>query len=156
MNKFLSTYFFISLMKLNKLDKQIMEVLIEDARLSFRRIAKQLGVSTATVIKHVEDLEKKGIIKGYSANIDHQKLGYDFKCAILVNLSEDSPEVMQWLLASKAVICVYEMTGEYDMVVYAIFRTRENLDKFLKELRNYKAVQNTETKLILNTIKEKW
>ena len=51
-------------------DLQIVNILIENSRLSAREIAKKAGISVVTVINKMKDLEKEGIIKGYSAEID--------------------------------------------------------------------------------------
>ena len=46
------------------------------------------------------------------------------------------------------------VTGDFDVVVLAIFKTRKGLDQFIKKLQAYKYVERTNTKLILNTIKD--
>ena len=57
---------------------------MSDARLSYRSIAEQIGVSPPTVLARVEKLEKSKIIKSYSALFDHEKLGYDLTAIIEV------------------------------------------------------------------------
>ena len=63
-------------------------------------------------------------------------------------------EVENEIAKSKNVIAVYDVTGDFDVVVLAIFKTRKGLDQFIKKLQAYKYVERTNTKLILNTIKD--
>src|SRR5215210_7121966 len=68
----------------DELDIKILKKLISDARLSYRGIAEQIGVSPPTVLSRVEKLETNSIIKSYSAILDHEKLGYDLTAIIEV------------------------------------------------------------------------
>ena len=64
-------------MEIDALNKHILGVLLDDSRLSYRQIAKKVGVSVATVMHRVNNLKKQDIIKKYTANLDYEKLGYD-------------------------------------------------------------------------------
>ena len=59
---------------LDDLDIKILKKLISDARLSYRAIADQIGVSPPTILSRVEKLENNAIIKSYSAILDHEKI----------------------------------------------------------------------------------
>ena len=61
-------------MRLDETDARILQLLQEDARLSFREIGKKVGVSTPTVSSRVKALEEQGIIMGYSARIDPEAI----------------------------------------------------------------------------------
>ena len=74
----------MSIITLDEIDIRILRKLISDARLSYRNIAEQIGVSPPTVLARVEKLEKNKIIKSYSALLDHEKLGYDLTAIIEV------------------------------------------------------------------------
>jgi DNA-binding Lrp family transcriptional regulator len=63
--------------KLDDLDFQIINLLQEDCRLSFNKIANKLGVSVGTAYHRIKNLEKNGIIKNYSIIIDSTKIGYN-------------------------------------------------------------------------------
>ena len=64
-------------MKMDKTDLKVLKNLLVDARLSSRQLALKLGMSTVTVLSRRKKMEKEKIIKGYTALIDHEKLGYD-------------------------------------------------------------------------------
>ena len=66
-------------MDLNDTDVKILKSLLEDARFSSRQIAKNVGVSVGTVLSRIKKMEDDGLIRGYSAILDHEKLGYQLK-----------------------------------------------------------------------------
>ena len=65
-------------MKIDKLDKQILEYLVKDARKPFTEIAKDLLVSPGTIHVRVKKMEQMGIIKSTSISVDYEKLGFGF------------------------------------------------------------------------------
>ena len=69
---------------MDETDVKILTKLLGDARLSYRKIAQEIGVSPPTVLTRVEKLERENIIKFYSAVLDHEKLGYDLTAIIEV------------------------------------------------------------------------
>jgi len=136
-------------------DLKILEVLQENSRLSFRRLAKKTGYSVATVMSRIKKLEETGIIKKYTVEIDYSKLGLDFPVIIDVRVSKGKLfEVEEEIAKDPHVLAVYDITGDFDVAILAIFKTRKELDKFVKELQKMKYVERTYTKLILNIIKE--
>ena len=80
-------------------------------------------------------------------------MGYDFPVIIDVRVSEGKLlEVEQEIAKNPHVIAVYDITGEFDVSVYAIFKNRHQLDAFVKNLQKMKYVERTNTKLVLNAI----
>ena len=69
-------------MKIDDRDTKILTHLLTDARQSARQLAHRLGISTVTMISRVKKLEENKIIKGYSARLDHELLGYDITAII--------------------------------------------------------------------------
>ena len=132
----------------------LLDILVDNSRLSLRQIAKKSNVSVATVMHHVKKLEKDGVIKKYSAKLDYEKLGYDVEVMIEIRISKGKLfEVEKRIAVHPNVFAVYDITGAFDAVVLARFPTRRQMDNFLKKLQTYEFVERTETKLILNTIK---
>lgn len=142
-------------MELDKTDAAIIDVLEDNARLSLRKIARKVGVSVATVMHRLNKLEKEGIIKRYSAIIDYDKAGYDLQALIDIRVSKGKLFEVEKKIATHPNVCaVYDVTGQFDAVVLARFKNRKGLDSFIKKVQTYDFVERTETKLILNTIKE--
>ncbi|MBI2102112.1 Lrp/AsnC family transcriptional regulator [Candidatus Woesearchaeota archaeon] len=142
-------------MQLEETDKKILNILVENSRLSLRQIAKKANVSVATVMHHIKKLEKDGIIKKYTSKLDYEKAGYDVEAMIEIRISKGRLfEVERKIASNPNVFAVYDITGAFDSLVLARFPTRRQMDHFLKKLQTYDFVERTETKLILNTIKE--
>ncbi len=141
---------------MNPKDQKILNLLLENSRLSFRELAKKAGISVVTVINRVRELEKESIIKGYTAELDYEKLGYDVLAMILLRISKGKLfEVEKKISIHPNVFAVYDVTGHFDCLIIAKFNNRKALDVFLKKIQAYDFVERTETSLVLNTIKEK-
>ena len=142
-------------MRLDETDVKILETLLSEARLSSRQIAKQCGVSIGTVLSRVKKLEKEGIIKGYSALLDHEKIGYELTVISEITVSKGRLLEMENRIARLPnVCCVYDVTGLIDAIIVAKFKSREELSKFTKRLLALPYVERTNTHVVLTTIKE--
>jgi DNA-binding Lrp family transcriptional regulator len=141
--------------ELNEVDMKILRALTLDARLSSRQLAKQCGISTSTALSRVKKLEDAGIIKGYSALVDHEKLGYTLTVVTEITVSKGRLlEVESEIAKLPNVCCVYDVTGLIDAIVIAKFKNREELSKFAKRLLAMPYVERTNTHVVLTTIKE--
>ena len=141
-------------MSIDKTDQEILKNLMMDARLSARQLAIKLGMSTVTVLTRIKKLEKEKIIKGYTALIDHEKLGYDLTAIIEIISKKDILGIEEKLAKIENVCGVYDITGNTDTVIVAKFRERNELSKFVKTLSAMENVENTITHIVLNTVKE--
>jgi len=140
---------------LNETDVKILKVLLLDARLSCRQIARKVGVSIGTVLSRMRKMEQEGVIKGYSAVVDHEKLGYELTVVIEITVSKGRLLEMEKEIAKlPAVYCVYDVTGLTDAMVIAKFKRREELSNFTKSLLAMPFVERTNTHVVLTTIKE--
>ena len=139
-------------MEISETDRKILGVMIANSRLSLRDIAKKIGVSVATVMHHVKSLEDAGIIKGYTAKIDYEKSGYDIEVIIEIRISKGKLiEVERKIATHPNVFAIYDITGTFDAVILARFKSTRQMDAFLKKIQSYEFVERTETKLILKT-----
>ncbi|RLF15440.1 MAG: AsnC family transcriptional regulator [Thermoprotei archaeon] len=130
-------------------------MLSNDARRSLRDIAKELGLSPATVHNRVRRLIEEGVIKSFSPIIDYSKLGYDLTALILLQ-AEGSHlvEVENEVAKLENTCAVYDITGEFDIAVIARFKSRDALNKFIKRLLKIPHVKRTSTSMVLNVVKE--
>ncbi len=142
-------------MELTEIDKEILQELLKDARLSRRQIAMDIGASVGTVISRTKKMEEEGLIKGYSALLDHEKLGYQFTAVTEITVSKGRLVEMENEIAKIANVCVvYDVTGLTDAFVIAKFRTREDLGNFTKRLLALPYVERANTHVVLTTVKE--
>ena len=142
-------------MTLNETDRKILKSLLEDARFSSRQIAKKIGVSVGTVLSRIKKMENKGLIKGYSAILDQEKLGYQLTVLTEITVSKGKLVEMEKEIAKNPNVCgVYDITGLTDAVIIAKFKNREELGKFTKYLLSLPYLERTNTHVVLNTVKE--
>jgi len=107
------------------------------------------------VITHVKNLEAAGLVKGYAATLDHQKLGYELTAVVEVIVSKGKLLEMEREIAKVPGVCaVYDVTGATDGIVIGKFRDREELSRFAKSLLAMPFVERTNTHIVLTTVKE--
>jgi len=142
-------------MNLNETDVRILKGLLEDARFSSRQIAKNVGVSVGTVLSRIKKMEDDGIIKGYSALLDHEKLGYELTVVTEITVSKGRLTETESEIAKISNVCgVYDVTGLTDAIIIAKFRSREELGRFTKALLALPYIERTNTHVVLKTVKE--
>jgi DNA-binding Lrp family transcriptional regulator len=142
-------------MQLDETDVKILKTLVADARLSSRQIAKQCGISIGTALSRTRKMEDEGIIKGYTALLDQEKLGYELTVVTEITVSKGRLLEMENEIARiPNVCCVYDLTGLSDAAIIAKFRSREELSKFTKRMLSLPYVERTNTHVVLATIKE--
>jgi len=140
---------------MDKTDEKVINELLANAKKPLRDIAKKLRVSFVTVMNRIKKLEKEKIIKGYTAKVDYEKLGYQINVIIEIQISQGKLFELERKIASYSFVhAVYDVTGDYDAIVFARFKTTRAMDNFLKKIQTLDFVKKTNTKLVLNTIKE--
>ena len=140
---------------MDETDERILKNLMFDARLSARQLALKLGMSTVTILSRIKKLEKMKIIKGYSALIDHEKIGYSLTAIIEIVAKNDKIVDIENEVSKFENVCgVYDITGSTDTIVIAKFKERNELSTFVKDLASIPNVENTITHVVLNTTKE--
>jgi len=141
--------------KIDGLDLKIIVELQEDARQSFKEIAERFGVAEGTVYNRVNKLKDLDVIKRFVPDIDYSKLGYDLSALIgIVVEGGHLPEKEEEIAKDPNVLAVYDVTGEYDIMIVAKFKDRAGLNDFIKRIVAMKYVQRTYTMVALNVVKE--
>ena len=142
-------------MDLDETDVKILKSLIADARLSSRQVAKQCGISIGTALSRIKKMESEGIIKGYTALLDQEKLGYELTVVTEITVSKGRLlETENEIARIPNVCCVYDLTGLTDAAIIAKFKNREDLSRFTKHLLSLPHVERTNTHVVLTTLKE--
>ncbi|HOI18290.1 MAG TPA: Lrp/AsnC family transcriptional regulator [Candidatus Woesearchaeota archaeon] len=141
--------------ELDELDRKIIRYLLQNAKASFRKISRALRITSVTALNRIKKLEEKGIIIGYSVKLDMEKAGFDVNAIIKLRISKGKLfEVEKKIAIHKRVVAVYDVTGDFDCIIIGKFKSRKELDVFLKDTQTYDFIERTETILILNVIKE--
>ena len=142
-------------MALNYKDSELLKHLSKNGKASQRELAEVTGLALGTVSNHLKVLEKNKIIKGYSANIDPEKVGFTLSATIHLRITKGKIMDVQASIAKHPrVYIVYDITGEWDSLVLARFKDREEMDEFIKTTLSQKNIERTTTSLVLNNVKE--
>lgn len=79
-------------MQLDKFDKQILQILQADGRVSNQELAEQIGLSPSPCLRRVKALEEAGLIIGYHAQLEPKLLGYRLMALIHISMDQHTPE----------------------------------------------------------------
>lgn len=144
-----------SLMELDEADHKILRELQRDARISFKTIARKVGVSEATVFVRVRKMQEGGVIRGFSAIVDPKAVGKELTALVLVRANPKAfPGTLDALKKFDDIYEIYDVTGEY----YSILKIRtsgtEGLGKIMDAIGTIDGIAGTETIIVLRTVKE--
>lgn len=137
-----------SLYQIDKLDRQILAILMKDATIAYTDIAKELLVSSGTVHVRMKKLIEMGVVRGSQFIIDPMKIGYDI-CAFLGIFLEKGSEYNEAVSRMKKIEEIVELhylTGTYSMFAKILCRDTNHLREVLNEkIQSIKGVSRTET-----------
>ncbi len=140
---------------IDDLDRKIIRVLNEDARKSYREMAKQLGISVTAVINRMKKFEDTGVIKGYFPVVDREYFGIKLTALIALRLRQGNLlEIQKKIAKDDRIAGVYDITGEWDSLIIGYFKDRIDLNDFIKSLLLKNSVDRSITHIVLNIVKE--
>ena len=139
----------------DEIDLRLLRLLAENSRASLRELAKSLGVAVSTVHARLQRLMRERLIKRFTIIPDFERLGYPITAVILVSVEGGAIEEVAKLLSREArLVAVYDITGDYDLVVIGKFRNMDDLNAFLKRLNKLPSIRRTVTSVVLKVFKE--
>ena len=141
--------------ELDATDRMLLKLLSEDARASHRHLARTLGLAQGTVTNRLRRLEDEGGIEGYSAVLNPEHLGWTMTIMAGLRIVKGRMiDVQQRIAADPRVFAVYDVTGDWDSIVLARVRDRNDLDNLTKTVFTLDGVARSYTHVVLNTVKE--
>ena len=147
-----------SQVSLDGTDKAILRLLQADGRVSNAEVARQVGLSAPATHARVRRLEQAGVIRQHATLLDREAMGFDMVCFLNVSLQlhqyeaierfkelvQDMPEVLE----------CHHITGEFDYLLKAVFRNRDELQEFVvNKLTPIPGMARINTSLVLIEIK---
>ena len=137
--------------KLDEIDHQILEILIENTRIPFTDIAKKLLISAGTVHVRVKKMEDANIIKGSSLTLDYHKLGYSFIAYVGVFLQNTSQTkfVLERINNIPFVTVAHITTGKFNIFCKIRAKNTQHAKEIIFMLDDIDGVYRTETMISL-------
>ena len=140
---------------LDQVDRDILAMLQQDGRASASHIAQEIGMSIPAVTDRIKKLQESGVIMGFTALLDHRKIGRDVSAFITV-ISESSAHYSDVVLqANKTpeIVQCFTTTGNGSHVLLAVTENTTSLEKLLRIIQGWPGVMRTETQMILSSYK---
>jgi|TARA_B110000881_G_scaffold194301_1_gene188170 Lrp/AsnC family leucine-responsive transcriptional regulator len=146
-------------MKLDNIDKKILEILQKNAKITNSLLSKQIGLSPAPTLERVKKLERKGIISGYHAQLNLSKIGLGVSTFVLVSLKEHNKKNINIFLDKidivKNVIECHHITGSGDFILKVV---SENIASYqelmLDKVSEIESTDSLQSMVILSTFKD--
>jgi Lrp/AsnC family leucine-responsive transcriptional regulator len=140
-------------MEIDEIDAKILQMLQTNGRLSFREIAKKTGISTPTVSARVKSLEERGVIRGYSIDIDPAAVNETVSVLTLRCKPKDLETVSELLAGQESVREVMVLSGS-KIVARLVFETEGKLDEFLRWLEKLDQIDNYDIERAVRMVKK--
>ena len=140
----------------DKKDIQILEILEADGRSTASDIAKKVDLSIPAVGERIKKLTEKGLIKQFSAILDHKQIGLDLTAFVFI-ISEHSDhynEFVEKTKETKAIVECHSITGGGSHILKVRVKNSQALEDFLYEIQNWPGVSRTQSNVVLSTYKE--
>jgi Lrp/AsnC family transcriptional regulator, regulator for asnA, asnC and gidA len=138
---------------MDKIDHGIIDRLTKDARMSFRKIAEDLGVSPDTVISRYVALQKEGVIRGSTIVINPKKIGYQAMAVFMIDISPvhivatestpaDSSLILDKLIQMPNIIVATKTVGDNDLLAIGVALDFEHLTKIRNDIERIPGVKD--------------
>lgn len=146
--------------KLDQIDRKILEILQNNAKITNAQLSKEVGLSPAPTLERVKKLEQTGIIESYHAKLDPAKIGLGVSTFVHVGLKGHNKENIEIFLNAigniDEIIECHHVTGTGDFVLRVIAKDITSYQRLmLEKVSEIPVVDNLQSMVILSTFKEK-
>ena len=143
------------------IEYKLLNALQKNARLTNLELAKQVGLSASPCLRRVKSLEESGVISGYSAIINQNKVHLSVNVFVQVSLERQSEERLQIfeekIMEYREVMEAYLMTGEADYLLRIVVKDLQAYEKFLKNnLTKIKGIASIRSYFSLKQVTRKY
>ena len=140
--------------QLDDIDKEIIRILQNNARTSYREIQNQLKISIGTIHNRISKLKYNQIIEGYTLKLNNEKLGYKLTFLIRIHIDGKHTEDILGEIAEIPEVCsVFHTTGEQSAALICRFKESEDVHEFIRKLNKKEYVTRTNSNMILKEYK---
>jgi len=142
------------MLKIDEIDQQILKILEEDGRISYRQLGQKLGVEESTARKRVVRLKDKGVIERFTIDINDATFGRTITAFITVYPSlKHADEIIKKIVNIEEVIESYNLSGRCGVFLKATFGDMKALNSFIAKIRSISGIVGIHTCISLETIK---
>lgn len=141
---------------LDELDQKIVQLLIQNARMSYSEIGQLVGISRVAVKMRIQALENCGVIEEYTAVINPQKISGAVSCYFEIETRPDTfVQVMEILRENETITQIYRVTGKNKLHVHAVAASGEEMERLIAQVMDpLPGVISNSCNMILSRIKD--
>ena len=143
----------LEIIKIDGIDKILLNGLMQNARMSINQLSKQVGISGAAVHQRIKKLEKSGLIEGSQIIINPRQLGYTTLAFVGIYLDKamNNPSAVSQLKKINEVIECHYTTGDWSVLVKILCKDNEHLMNLLNnQIQKIPGISRTETFISLD------
>src|SRR5581483_3880768 len=135
---------------LDGLDVRLIKSLAEQPRASVVDLSRKLGVARGTVQARLDKLLQRGVITGFSPDLDIESLGYDVTSFTTLEIAQGRlADVVEHLRAVPEVLEVHSVTGSGDLLCRIVARTNAHLQEVISRILEVQGIGRTQTVIAL-------
>ncbi|MGC4029716.1 MAG: Lrp/AsnC family transcriptional regulator [Steroidobacteraceae bacterium] len=143
---------------MDRYDREILAHLQVEGRISVAALAERIALSSSATLRRIQALEASGVIAGYRAVLDAQKLGHEVRAFVEVNADRANPDHVEQFLkrvtAMPEVLSCYMVSGSVDFVLEVVAPSLSAYADFIDtRLLKLRGVKDASSRLVLRTIK---
>ncbi|MBP7693576.1 MAG: Lrp/AsnC family transcriptional regulator [Anaerolineales bacterium] len=140
----------------DEIDRKIVDLLRQDARLTNAALGAQVGLSAPSVFERIRKLEKRGVLKGYTVRVDEAALGKSLTAYIRLTAAYDERHDpgLQAIIQDPDVLELYSVAGEDCFLIKTRASDPADLQALINRIRGHITVQRSVTMIALNTLKD--
>lgn len=132
-------------------EQELINLLKENSRRSVSDLAKNLGLSRATVQQGIERLERKGIIQGYTVKINPHYQQQQVSAYIMISIiSQKTPDIVRQIQKHPQLDMLCTISGQYDLMAMVTESTTEALDRAIDSIAALDGVEKTLSHIVLS------
>ena len=145
-------------LKFDRTDLAILAELQREGRLSNADLAERVKLSPSACLRRVQRLEQDGVLAGYAARIDPERVGLGLQAFVRVQLERHDPASVQQfgdrVQAWDEVVACYALTGDMDYLLHVVVQDLDHFSRFLLDrLLNQAGVADVNSSFVLRTVK---
>lgn len=139
---------------MDEIDRQIVSLLVEDARRSYGEIGRRVALSAPSVKRRVDRLRADGAIEGFTAVLDHTALGATIEALIELFFAPGTllDQVTEKLAGHPEVVEAWSVSGDADAIARVRTGDNRDLERLIMELQQDGQVIRTRSQIIMSDL----
>lgn len=144
------------IMHVEEVDREIVALLVENARRPFADIGQRVGLSPSAVTRRVDRLEREGVLTGYAAQVGGAAAAWQTEAFVELFCERVTPDGIRGAVEGHPeVVAAYTVTGDADALLHLRAADSTHLEQALERIRESRMVQRTRTVVVLTRLFER-